>query len=233
MSEGISTCKKNNEEELLKNILNSSEESSSVLYTPPGPNSKFYGLESHFNNNVVFYNDVTVHGTLSYNFIKSKNVIFDNLVVVGTSTFFGFSDFYSGVYIDDNLNVAGITTARQQLDVGCGGTTLTASGLTGRVGIATTDPQQTLDVRGTAIVSERIGIGSVNPQQRVDVAGSIKIDENIYDSSNNSAQNGYFLTRDARGIRWVPLIAESRTDIPGIATDGIFVLNEMIPLYPS
>jgi len=232
MSEGISTCKKNNEEELLKNILNSSEESSSVLYTPPGPDSKFYGLESHFNNNVVFYNDVTVHGTLSYNFIKSKNVIFDNLVVVGTSTFFGFADFYSGVYIDDNLNVAGITTTRQQLDVGCGGTTLTASSLTKRVGIATTNPQQTLDVNGTAIVSDRIGIGSVNPQQKLDVAGSIKIDENIYDSSNNSAQNGYFLTRDERGVRWIPLIAESRPEVPGIGTDGIFILNEMIPLYP-
>jgi hypothetical protein len=233
MSEGISTCKKNNEDELLKSILNSSAESSASLYTPPGPDSKFYGLESHFNNNVVFYSDVTVHGKLNYNFTKNVNSIFQNLVVVGTSTFFGFADFYNSVYIDDDLNVAGITTARQQLDVGCGGTTLTASGLTGRVGIATTNPQQTLDVRGTTIVSERIGIGSVNPQQKLDVAGSIKIDENIYDSSNNPANNGYFLTRDDRGVRWIPLIAESRSDIPGIGTDGIFILNEMVPLYPS
>ena len=234
MSEGISSCKKNNEEELLKSILTTSDELSSTgLYEEPAKDSKFYGLESHYNENVVFYKNITIHGKLNYNFTKSKSVIFQDLVVLGVSTFFGFADFYNGVYIDDNLNVAGIVTARQQLDVGCGGTTLTANSLTGRVGIATTNPQQTLDVKGTAFVSERIGIGSVNPQQRLDVAGSIKIDENIYDSVNNPARNGYFLTRDSRGVRWVPLVAESRTDVPGIATDGIFVLNEMVPLYPS
>jgi hypothetical protein len=234
MAEGISTsCKKNNEQELLQSIGETVDQSSSVSYKTPSENSKFYGLESHFNNDVIFYKDITVHGKLNYDFVKSNLGTFRNLVVVGTSTFFGFADFYDSVYIDDNLNVAGIVTARQKLDVGCGGTTLTADTLTTRVGIATTNPQQTLDVRGTVVVSERIGIGSVNPQQRLDVAGSIKIDENIYDSTNNPAKNGYFLTRDDRGVRWVPLIAESRSDVPGIATDGIFVLDEMVPLYPS
>jgi len=230
MSEGISSCKKNNEDELLESILDSSAESSAQLYTPPGPDSKFYGLESHFNNNVVFYKDVTVHGSLNYDFIKSKNVIFDSLVVVGTSTFFGFADFYNSVYIDDNLNVAGITTVRQQLDVGCGGTTLTVSSLTGRVGVATTNPQQTLDVNGTVTVRERIGIGSINPQQRVDVAGSVKIDETIYDSVNVPGKNGYELVRDQRGIRWIPLIAEALPGVPGIPESGAFILNEMLPL---
>lgn len=235
---GISTnCKKNNEQELLQSIGQTieevSEQFSSLVYKTPSENSKFYGLESHFNNDVIFYKNVTIHGKLNYDFVKSKLGRFQDLVVVGLSTFFGFADFYDGVYIDDNLNVAGIVTARQKLDVGCGGTTLTANSLTGRVGIATTNPEQTLDVKGTAIVSERIGIGSVNPQQKLDVAGSIKIDENIYDSSNNPARNGYFLTRDDRGVRWIPLVAESRPDVPGIATDGIFVLNEMVPLYPS
>jgi hypothetical protein len=230
MSEGISSCKKNNEDELLKSILDSNAESSAQLYTPPGPDSKFYGLESHFNNNVVFYNDVTVHGTLNYDSAKSINSIFQNLVVVGTSTFFGFADFYNGVYIDDNLNVAGITTVRQQLDVGCGGTTLTASSLTGRVGIATTNPQQTLDVNGTVTVRERIGIGSINPQQKVDVAGSVKIDETIYDSANVPGKNGYELVRDQRGIRWIPLIAEALPGVPGIPESGAFILNEMLPL---
>lgn len=237
MAEGISTsCKKNNEEELLRSILDSNNDSSSdgaPLYKTPSEDSKFYGLESHFNSDVVFYKDITVHGKFNYNFLKSNSAIFQNLVVVGVSTFFGFADFYDGVYIDDNLNVAGVVTARQKLDVGCGGTVLTANSLTGRVGIATTNPEKTLDVKGTAVVSERIGIGSANPQQKLDVAGSIKIDENIYDSVNNPARNGYFLTRDALGIRWVPLIAESRPEVPGIGTDGIFVLDEMIPLYPS
>jgi len=229
----IDTCKKNNEDELLQSIEENLEQSVSSLYKTPSENSKFYGLESHFNNDVIFYKDITIHGKVNYNFTENTNFLLQNLVVVGTSTFFGFADFYDGVYIDENLNVAGIVTAKQQLDVGCGGTTVTANSLTGRVGIATTSPQQTLDVNGTAIISEKIGIGSTNPQQRLDVAGSIKIDESIYDSKNTPAKNGYFLTRDASGIRWLPLVAENSSVIPGIGVTGIFVLDEMIPLYPS
>ena len=259
MSEGIGTCKKNNEEEIRQSILSNSrgEESPVVQYNPPSEDSKFYGLESHFNKDVIFYQNVTVHGKINYNFAQSSNFIFQNLSVIGPSTFLGTADFYDDVYIDNNLNVAGIVTAKQQLDVGCGGTTLTASSETSRVGILEENPKQTLDVNGTAIfsdkvgigvvdpkkeldvdgtaiVTERIGVGTTDPEQRIDVAGSIKIDENIYDSANNPAQNGYFLTRDRRGIRWVPLIAESRPEVPGIGTtDGIFVLDEMVPLYPS
>ena len=82
------------------------------------------------------------------------------------------------------------------------------------------------------IVNNRIGIGTTQPQQRLDVAGSVKIDANIYDSINVPGKNGYQLVRDERGIRWIPLIAESRPEVPGISTDGIFVLDEGVPLYP-
>ena len=218
MSEGIGTCKKNNEKELLQTIEESLEKSTSSLYKTPSENSKFYGLESHFNNDVIFYKDITIHGELNYNFIKSPNAVFGNLVVLGVSTFFGFADFYDGVYIDDNLNVAGIVTARQQLDVGCGGTTLTASSLTTRVGIATTNPQQTLDVRGTTIVSEKVGIGSTQPEQKLDVIGSVKIDEFIYDSVNSPGANGYYLSMDEEGIRW--------TAFEPSFTEGIFIQDE-------
>lgn len=81
----------------------------------------------------------------------------------------------------------------------------------------------------------RLGIGSLFPQQKIDVAGSIKIDENIYDSVNTPARNGYFLARDKKGIRWIPLIAEhlpNANAILGIPTDGVFVLDEGIPLPP-
>jgi hypothetical protein len=95
-----------------------------------------------------------------------------------------------------------------------------------------------LKVNNNLIVDNRVGIGTTQPQQRLDIAGSIKIDENIYDSVNTPARNGYFLSRDDGGIRWIPLIAESRTDngigtIIGIRTDGIFVLDEGTPLYPE
>ena len=113
-----------------------------------------------------------------------------------------------------------------------------------KVGIGTTDitaPRQELDVFGTAIVSERVGIGSTEPQQRVDVAGSIKIDENIYDSVNVPGRNGYQLSRDVGGIRWIPLISQGASSgvgfgtIVGIPTysEGIFILDEGVPLYPE
>jgi hypothetical protein len=218
MAEGIGTCKKNNEKELLQTIQESLEESTTSLYKTPSENSKFYGVESHFNSDVIFYKDLTIHGKLNYNFTKSPNAIFQNLIVVGTSTFFESADFYNGVYIDDNLNVAGIVTAKKQLDVGCGGTTLTASSLTTRVGIASTNPQQTLDVRGTTIVSEKVGIGSTNPEQKLDVIGSVKIDEFIYDSTNSSGANGYYLSMDEGGIRW--------TAFEPSFTEGVFIQDE-------
>ncbi|MGA1048494.1 MAG: hypothetical protein ACO3UU_10805, partial [Minisyncoccia bacterium] len=165
----IDTCKKNNEDELLQSIEENLEQSVSSLYKTPSENSKFYGLESHFNNDVIFYKDITIHGKVNYNFTKNTNFLLQNLVVVGTSTFFGFADFYDGVYIDENLNVAGIVTAKQQLDVGCGGTVLTANTETKKVGIGSTTPIQTLDVIGSTFISEKVGIGSTNPEQKLDV----------------------------------------------------------------
>ena len=64
----------------------------------------------------------------------------------------------------------------------------------------------------------RIGVGNLFPQQRLDIAGSIKIDENIYDSTNNAGVSGFFLSRDASGIRWVSVA-------PGEG-EGILVQNE-------
>ena len=90
------------------------------------------------------------------------------------------------------------------------------------------------------IVNNRIGIGTTQPQQRLDVAGSVKIDENIYDSVNVPGRNGYQLSRDESGIRWIPLIAEGVSigvgfgTIVGLSTysDGIFILDEGVPIYP-
>jgi hypothetical protein len=176
-----------------------------------------YGLESHFTEDVYFYKNI---------FIQSGS-----LSVPGISSFYGPTYFYNSVYIDGDLS-AGIITARIRLDVGVGGTILTTS--TGNIGIASTQPKQKLDVNGSVTVSERIGIGSANPQQRVDVAGSVKIDETIYDSVNTPGKNGYYMVRDIRGLRWIPLIAENccNNDVLGIDTSGIFILDEGVPLYP-
>jgi hypothetical protein len=177
-----------------------------------------------FGNSVYFNKDVYIFGKLYYEFESNTKEIFNDIEVRGSA------NFLSDVYFESGISV-GILTVRQRLDVGIGGTTLRADALNGNVGIGSTTPRKNLDVIGTAIVSDRVGIGSVEPQQRLDIAGSIKINENIYDSINVPGRNGYFLTRDDRGIRWIPLIAESRPEVPGISTDGIFVLDEGVPLY--
>lgn len=209
-------------------IESSIEEQNQSFYEEPSEGSKFYGLESHFNETVVFYKNVRIHGELKFNNSNflTKKITFKKINVLEDS------DFYGDVYIDKNLN-AGIVTARKRLDVGCGGTTLRADASTSRVGIGTTTPRERLDVIGTTIVSERVGIGSTQPQQRLDIAGSVKIDETIYDSANAPGRNGYYLVRDTIGVRWIPLVAEAIPGVPGIATDGIFVLDEGVPLYPS
>lgn len=192
-------------------------------------NKQSYGLESHFTEDVYFYKNVYFPPGGEIEF--PDPLIVKNLVVLGISSFYGPARFYKDVYFDGNID-AGIITARIRLDVGVGGTILTTS--TGNIGIGITNPRQKLDVNGTVTVSERVGIGSVNPQQRLDVAGSVKIDGTIYDSINAPGKNGYALVRDEGGLRWIPIIAESTPggNVLGIATDGIFVLDEGVPLYP-
>ena len=102
-------------------------------------------------------------------------------------------------------------------------------------------PEDLLNLRvDNIIVDEKIGIGTTQPQQRFDVAGSIKIDENIYDSVNVPGRNGYQLSRDDNGIRWIPLIADGASPCCGFGTivglstysKGILILYEGVPLYP-
>jgi hypothetical protein len=153
------------------------------------------------------------------------NLLSDNLIVLDIGAF--------GNKV--GIGTTDITAPRQELDVF--GTAIVSE----RVGIGIITPRQELDVFGTAIVSERVGIGSTEPQQRVDVAGSIKIDENIYDSVNVPGRNGYQLSRDVGGIRWIPLISQGASSgvgfgtIVGIPTysEGIFILDEGVPLYPE
>lgn len=109
-------------------------------------------------------------------------------------------------------------------------------------GITYKIPEDLLNLRvDNIIVDEKIGIGTTQPQQRLDVAGSVKIDENIYDSVNVPGRNGYQLSRDVNGIRWIPLIVDGASPCCGFGTivglstysDGIFILDEGVPIYPE
>jgi hypothetical protein len=123
----------------------------------------------------------------------------------GISSFFGPASFFNDV-VFDRLEV-GIATVRDKLDVGFGGTVLTAIGSTSDLlGVATS-------------FYGNIGIGSTLPQEKLDIAGSIKIDENIYDSINNPGLVGSFLSNDIDGIRWV--------EVNPLEGKGILVYNDL------
>ena len=180
-------------------------------------NNQYFGLETFFNEDVKFYKDVYIYGTLYYDFRKNNLIEFNNVKIEGYLEVFGSSNFYENVYFNKDIS-ASIITARKRLDVGVGGTTLRADTETSRVGIRTSIPKKELDVVGTAIISGKVGIGSTEPEQKLDVAGSVKIDEFIYDSVNSPGINGYYLNMDSSGIRWI-------AGTPNF-TEGIYVQDE-------
>jgi cytoskeletal protein CcmA (bactofilin family) len=141
-----------------------------------------YGLQSYFNEDVKFFKDVYIYGSLYAEF-AFENLRVKNLDVLGRSNFYGPARFYDNVKFDKSIIIdgdviAGIITARTRLDVGIGATILTTS-------------------------TGNIGIGSTIPQQKIDISGSAKIDEFIFDSVNYPGLNGYYLSMDVNGIRWV------------------------------
>ena len=129
-----------------------------------------------------------------------------NFTNLGISSFYGPAFFYNDVTFD--RFVVGVATITKKLDVGIGGTVLTA--------IASTDPSI---VGAASTYYGNIGIGSTIPQQKLDIAGSIKIDKNIFDSVNVAGTTGYYLSRDVDGIRWV--------QVNPLETQGILVYNDL------
>ena len=107
----------------------------------------------------------------------------------------------------------------------------------GSVGIATTQPAQKFQINSetnSLVVSDTgtLGVGTDNPGNfvglndnahgvlKADFDGSIRVSRNIYDSSGSPGQNGFFMNRDANGIRWVSFTP--------VETEGVFLQNEGI-----
>jgi hypothetical protein len=142
------------------------------------------GQEAYFNENVTFFKDVT---------FNSINGVID--FTNGSVNFYVPVNFYDDVNFDNarvrNLNIT------ERLTVGVG--TFVADGITGKVGIGTTIPQQLLDI-----------------------AGSVKIDDFIYDSANSPGANGYYLNMDTGGVRWIPVNPNFTQGI-SIQDDGTYI----------
>ena len=76
---------------------------------------KYYGLESHFNENVTFYKDVNIQGNLNYDSLTVRNLTVSEQSTLGvtTSTSLSAQNLSVSGIITGNLigNVTGIVTA--------------------------------------------------------------------------------------------------------------------------
>ena len=129
----------------------------------------------------------------------------------------------------------GSTQPDARFQVGIGETSFIVDEF-GLVGIGTTQPDQKFQLgsgTNSLVITGvgTLGIGSTNPgafgidnsahgELKADFDGSIRISRNIYDSSGSPGQNGFFMNRDANGIRWVSFTP--------VETEGVFLQNEGI-----
>jgi hypothetical protein len=157
-------------------------------------NINVIGQQAYFNEDAKFFKDVYIYGTLYYEFESKTKEIFGDIEINGRATFNGPVVFNDNVEISEDLFVKRLNVS-EYFGVGIGSTVISAGGLSGNV-----------------------GINSIFPEQKLDIIGSIKIDEYIYDSVNSPGDNGFYLSMDEEGIRWVSLEPSF--------TEGIFIQDE-------
>ena len=191
--------------------------------------------ESHFLEDSKFFKDVYIYGKLYYDgsvgvsgAVDSANINISGIATINNLFVTGISTFLGNVSIANTISVASTATFGGNVAIS---SILTAGSLVVDnidVGIATvrerfelTNDDGTQHVVGFASGPRagRVGIGSTLPERQLDVVGDIKITENIYDSANSEGLTGYYLSRDAAGIRWVAAA-------PDAQTDGFFAQNE-------
>jgi len=190
----------------------------------PNPNVEptVTGQEAWFNEDARFYKDVYVYGNLYYNFDGTDSLDLDNLNVSGIATF-------NDVDITGTLDLTDLTL-RNLFSTGIA--TFTSAILPEldnlQVGILTVSEYFRVSSASTEYVTVdvtegpregNVGIGSTLPDQKLDIGGSVRIGANIFDSDNTPGLSGYYLSRDAAGIRWV-------SAPPDATSDGVFAQNE-------
>ena len=185
-------------------------------------NHQVFNSKTTFTKDAEFLQDVYIYGTLHYDlvgfggtFIATEDITIssqadvNNLYVTGIATFLGPVGFAS------DINATGISTFASMdvdnIDVGI-------ATVRERFELTNEDGTQHLVGFASGPRAGKVGIGSTLPDQSIDV-DSIRVLSNIFDSDNNQGSNGYYLSRDVNGIRWV-------NAVPDAQTDGFFVYNE-------
>ncbi len=97
-----------------------------------------------------------------------------------------------------------------------------------RVGIGTTQPDSIILPAGQTLNVDDSAQGTL----KLGVDGSVAISRNIYDSAGSAGVNGYYLHRDATGIRWNQaspvnqegiIVQDEGTDVPIDGTSQLFL----------
>ena len=185
-----------------------------------------FNNETTFTQKAEFLKDVYIYGTLYYDFVGfgtdltvediniTKQANIADLYVSGVSTFVGASAFQSTLSVASTATLADVEADSldvDNIDVGIA---------TVRERFELTNDNGTQHLVGFASGPRAgsVGIGSTLPEHNLDV-DEIRVLSNIYDSVNNQGSNGFYLSRDVNGIRWV-------NAAPDAQTDGFFVQNE-------
>jgi len=128
-------------------------------------------------------------------------------VGIGSTQPDGLFQVGNNIFIVTDVSTVGIATTQptQRFQVGVGTQSLVVTGV-GTLGVGTASPGD-------------FGINNaIHGQLQADFDGSIRIGRNLYDSSGSPGQNGFFMNRDANGIRWVSFTP--------VETEGVFLQND-------
>jgi hypothetical protein len=177
----------------------------------------------------IFTEDIVITGGATLNNLKVTGIsTFDGPVGINSglnvsglstfndsTTFNGITTFNGPVGINSDLNVTGVATFLSidvdDIDVGIA---------TVRERFELTSESGTNYLVGFAAGPRagKVGIGSTLPDRDLDL-NDLRVHRDIYDSVGSEGVDGYYLTKDAAGIRWVAAA-------PDAQTDGFFVKNE-------